>query len=501
MAEQQTRLSNVQRFEKESEQRGLEDTGMVPRTSNTSNNSPRGKSRRKEVSEQMLPQIQGNSSGSLYHGQSQEEFPQTQMGTITEKSDFNSKDELKSQLKSSDSNLKKASISVDKSANSIDIDPLLSQNLIDFDLIKQQLLQGEQKFHRIQQAFRLEKEKKDAAESMVALLYLELKRLKELSMATRMVQKKELLEKEVQLLEIKKQELSHAGGVSQQANNEALDKLIVAVEAMQTSLPPPAQQFSVMDNILKQLNESVRQQRIVLSELREEIQALEKVKGGLEEDNKKLVDLVSKQQHEQAESNVTSIDGLMTKIETGFNVKSPAKSVAPLVSEEASKEPKAAAPLARKKGTIKIVGDALQRFMLPQSPSHQEFSEQRKEPAVPELSIVKEPTSPEPAKPAIAETKKRSKSVSAKMVPGQLHQFVPHTFRSPKKCHYCNETMWGKEFKCEGRMEFNNSLWVQLPSSLLPFDGKMCYCHVWPSFWSGNRLGKPTPRTWGSSID
>lgn len=30
------------------------------------------------------------------------------------------------------------------------------------------------------------------------------------------------------------------------------------------------------------------------------------------------------------------------------------------------------------------------------------------------------------------------------------HKFLPHTYRSPRKCDLCNETLWGKEFKCEG---------------------------------------------------
>ena len=29
------------------------------------------------------------------------------------------------------------------------------------------------------------------------------------------------------------------------------------------------------------------------------------------------------------------------------------------------------------------------------------------------------------------------------------HKFLPHAYRSPKKCDVCDESMWGKELKCE----------------------------------------------------
>lgn len=29
------------------------------------------------------------------------------------------------------------------------------------------------------------------------------------------------------------------------------------------------------------------------------------------------------------------------------------------------------------------------------------------------------------------------------------HKFLPHAYRSPKKCDVCEESMWGKELKCE----------------------------------------------------
>jgi hypothetical protein len=29
------------------------------------------------------------------------------------------------------------------------------------------------------------------------------------------------------------------------------------------------------------------------------------------------------------------------------------------------------------------------------------------------------------------------------------HKFLPHAYRSPKKCDMCDESMWGKELKCE----------------------------------------------------
>ena len=428
---------NLQRLDSESEHGRSEDDKIVPRVSSTS----QGRRRRKELSDQSMPRNgEDLSNTSINTGPSQEDFPQSTMTTITEKSIIMTREESKAMpLKPSER--KKASF--DQGNHQVDFDPVLTQNVMDFDLIKQQIMQGEQKFARIQQAFRLEKEKKDAAEALVALLYIELKRLKDLSLATRMNQKKELLEKEVQLLEIKKQELSQAGQ-GQESNNEQLKKLIDAVEAMQKSLPPPAQQFSVMDNILKQLGESVKQQRQVLVELREEIEVLEKVKAGLEEDNDKLLKMVSKQQNEQADSNITSIDGLMTKIESGgYNSKTLVKPVVNSVPEEPNNgsTQKTEAPLTRKKGTIKIVGDALSKFMLPQSASHQQFNELKKEATVSEAPAELKVPKPE-------EMKNRSKSVSAKIAPG-LHHFVLHTYKSPKKCHYCNETMWGKEFKCE----------------------------------------------------
>lgn len=30
------------------------------------------------------------------------------------------------------------------------------------------------------------------------------------------------------------------------------------------------------------------------------------------------------------------------------------------------------------------------------------------------------------------------------------HKFLPKTYRTPAKCDFCSESLWGKELKCEG---------------------------------------------------
>ncbi|KAI8907990.1 hypothetical protein EDD86DRAFT_47105 [Gorgonomyces haynaldii] len=39
--------------------------------------------------------------------------------------------------------------------------------------------------------------------------------------------------------------------------------------------------------------------------------------------------------------------------------------------------------------------------------------------------------------------------LAKKMEEAPYHRFIPHSYRSPKKCDMCQENMWGKEFKCD----------------------------------------------------
>jgi hypothetical protein len=294
------------------------------------------------------------------------------------------------------------------------------------------------------QCYVMEKIKREEQDKMLIPLYQDLKKMRGIAIGLRHIQLVEILNKQIKVLETRR-DVSEAISSSIPNSDTDMDKITVLLESvLQSRLNPPAE-IGLLEESIMPLYNTLEKQRDLMLALKNDVKALEATKLELERECSELLAKQSEIKDGERKVNSLKIDGNPPQGKS--IVVSPSESETSLDEVNITGTETKAIP-ARPKSILalnyensKKWGQSLKKATVKLSKkiiSNSNLAENSEDAPLSPNSFHREVTL---KKPGPAQS-------------SPYHKFLPHTFRTTKKCDYCQDKIRGKEYKCVGKWKF-----------------------------------------------